>query len=108
MDDDLTPNDSEALGVYEPEEPTDVKTTDREENSRVAIATAVSDDIISWFESVLRDYETVEAVYKTKNTYTIGTDPAFVAHHVICAEVDNMLTKFRARFTNPPEESLDD
>lgn len=103
MEDDLTPNDSEALGVYEPEEPAEVQQQDKKELNKVAIARAVAEDIIGWFESVLRDAETIDAVNKSKNTYKITTDEAFVAHHVLATEVTNLLAKFKSQFTQPKE-----
>lgn len=104
IDDDLTPNDSEALGVYEPEVPQEVIEDDRKEVNRVAIAQAVAEDVVGWFESMLADYETVDSVNKTKNTYKISTDEAFAAHHLISGEITNMLTKFKARFTKPEDD----
>lgn len=108
MDDDLTPNDSEALGVYEPEEPDEVKTADQKEISKVAIAAGVADDIIGWFESMLHDYETVDAVKRTMNTHKgLTADEAFVIHYQISAEITNMLSKFKNQYTRPDKESSD-
>lgn len=109
MDDDLTPNDSEALGVYEPEEPEEVTESDRSEVNKVAIAAMVADDIISWFESCLKDYESIDGVNKTMNTYknvkNLTLESAFAAHHILGAEINNLITNFKDRYTKPEEPS---
>ena len=103
-DDDLMPNDSEAMGIYEPEQPEDVVQADRKEITLKNVARPFIEEVLQWFDQQIAHADTIVAVQKSKNTYACSTDEAFVAHYVLSSLLHAKRSSLSAKFLDKPED----
>jgi len=107
MDSDITPNDSEALGVYLPEEQTAVKDAEREETSTIASAVPIIEELLEWFDTQIAVCDSVTQAKLTAKTNKISIESALNAHDIVHRLLKGKRDELVARFEAHMERDSD-
>jgi hypothetical protein len=96
--DDLAPNDSEALGVYEPDVPEETQEDERAEQSKVSLAQPFIEEVLEWFDTNIKVADSVTQAKMTAAAHNVSLETAVIAHDVVAmllkAERDALETRY--------------
>ena len=100
---DVTPNDSEALGVYLGDE--DSQTDEQRQEStqeREAMSSAVPifQDLLAWFDEMIAGADSVGTLKATASKYKTNADNAMIAHDIVVGMLETKKDELKARFDN--------
>lgn len=106
---DVTPNDSEALGVYEPEqELTDEQEQENlEERQTITSMVPILKELFNWFDEVIEGADSVSTAVQNAKQYDLTIEQAVAAHHLVASLLETKKEELAARFENYTQAESD-